>query len=152
MMGVAAAVWGFRSSLPEVVATRFLGGWTMFPPTVTYVLGTLGLDLTLLGSLRATLDERQAGPRTQWLLTLARSISRHAFTIYLLHHVVHLWPLWIYATATGAEPTAYWQNALSSTTAYLLAIAFLALCALSLRWLDPDDRRGIEAWRSRLCD
>jgi hypothetical protein len=60
---------------------------------------------------------------TQW----CRIISKHSLSLYLLHHIVHLWPLWLYGLMTTGEPTANWQNFLPVIISASLAIFFCIL-------------------------
>ncbi|MFY8073576.1 MAG: hypothetical protein ACOVNQ_17925, partial [Pirellula sp.] len=64
--------------------------------------------------------------------------SRYSFTIYVLHHMAHLWPMWIYGYATGHETTYYWGKAMSLSWSVPLAILFLATCCFVLRLIGPD--------------
>ncbi len=147
--GVGLAV---QASLPDTLSKRFLGGWTMFPPTVEYVLGTLGMTLVLLGLAHRFLDPHADSQRLRPALSIAKTFSQYSFTIYVLHHLVHVWPLWIYAVARGEDTTLYWMNAMPLWSAVVLAVVFLALCFATLRWLGPDRNIGIESWMRWLCD
>ncbi len=125
-------------------------GWTMFPPSLEYVCGTLGMALVLLSLAHQLLDDR--GPDSR-LARVAGTFSRHSLTIYLLHHAVHVWPLWIWAAWTGADDvTVIWQRALPASTAFGLAVLFLALAYPLCRWLDAPGRRGVEGWMRWICD
>ena len=141
-----------RPYLPELLANNYLGGWTMFPPTIEYVLGTLGMTLMLLGLTHRFVDHNPRALRWHGLLNIAKTFSRYSFTIYVLHHVVHLWPLWIYGLANGFEPTYFWMKAMPITTSILLALVFLTCCYGILRRLGPDRTYGIESWMRWLCD
>lgn len=138
--------------LPDVISKYMLGGWTMFPPTVEYVLGMLGLTLILFGTMHRYVDRNPRVLSYSRVLTVAKTFSRYAFTIYVIHHVVHLWPLWIYGLATGHEPTHYWKQAMPITVSVPLALLFLACCYGILRRLGPDRTYGIESWMRWLCD
>lgn len=141
-----------RPYLPQLLANNYLGGWTMFPATIEYVLGTLGMTLMLLGLTHRFIDHNPRALRWQGLLNIAKTFSRYSFTIYILHHVVHLWPLWICGLANGFEPTYFWMKAMPITTSILLALVFLACCYGILRRLGPDRTYGIESWMRWLCD
>jgi hypothetical protein len=150
---VALAVAGLlmSPSLPTL-AQSLLGGWTMFPPALPYVLGTLGCTLILFGLLHRYVDCNPRRQRYARLLDIAKTFSQYSFTIYIVHHVVHLWPLWIYSLATGNEPTALWQQAMPATVALPLGLLFMATAYVLLRWIGPDRNLGIEACMRWLCD
>ena len=124
--------------------------WTMFPPSLAYVLGTLG-GIVLIGTLaHATIDRHP--DRWQWLAAWATPLSRHALSAYLLHHVVHVWPLWAYGAATGDDPTALWQIAMPPWASLALALAFMALAAVLFRWMEHRGIPSVETLMRWLCD
>jgi uncharacterized membrane protein len=131
---------------------QVLEGWTMYPPTIEYVAGTLGMTLVLLAGLIRWVDRNPRAAGYKGLLDIAKTFSRYAFTIYLVHHFVHIWPMWIYAVATGQEATVYWQKAMPISVALPLALVFLVCCYLVLRRLGPESGYGVEAWMRWLCD
>ena len=147
--GILLAV---RPYTHELISQHMLGGWRMFPATVEYVLATIGMALLLFGLAYQCVDRNPNAARFKGLLSIAKTFSRYSFTIYVLHHVVHLWPLWIYGIATGNEPTFYWQKAMSTTVSLPLSFVFLAACYFALRRIGPDRRLGIEGWMRWLCD
>lgn len=138
--------------MPDAVAQRFLGGWHMFPPTIEYVLATIGMASLLFGLTHRWIDRNEKPSLNRATLDVAKTFSRYSFTIYVLHHFVHLWPMWIYATLEGKEPTYYWQKAVPITTSLPLAVLFLVLCYFALRKIGPDRRLGIEGTMRWLCD
>jgi hypothetical protein len=141
-----------RPLLPAPIAFGMLGGWTMFPPTTEYVLGMLGMAIGLLAILHRSVDLAAHPPVPPGMLRLAQAFSRHSLSIYVLHHIVHLWPLWIAAVAQGEEPTAYWRVAMPTWLSLTLAAAFLALCAVVLMRLGSRQAWGLERCMRWLCD
>lgn len=141
-----------RPYLPTVISQKLLGGWTMFPPTIEYVLATIGLALLLFGFAHQWVDRNPAALKYTGLLNIAKTFSRYSLTIYVLHHVVHLWPLWVYGVAMGVEPTYFWQQVMSVPEAFGLSLAFLAACYVLFNRIGPNERHGIESWMRWLCD
>lgn len=141
-----------KTPIQEHSLRWLFGGWTMFPPTIEYVLATLGLGLMLWGILHHLVDRKREPQRLHGLFEIAKTFSRFSFTIYVLHHVVHLWPLWIFAMVSGQEATSYWMKAMSSAYSVPLAFTFLALCYGILRWLGPERQYGLESVMRWLCD
>jgi uncharacterized membrane protein len=74
--------WG-RLRLPE---------WTMFPASLTYMTAAMGIVVLLLAGLHNRIDQRQVWQIPDWLMSRAQRFSRFSLSIYVLHHVVHLWP------------------------------------------------------------
>jgi uncharacterized membrane protein len=142
-----------RPYLPTAITANFLGGWTMFPTTIEYALAMIGSDLLLLSLLHYYVDQNSRMNQRGPLLNIAKTFSRYSLTIYILHHVVHLWPLWIYTRAIGNEdPTELWMKATTVPVALSLAVVFLVACFFLMRWIGPDRRFGMEAWMRWLCD
>lgn len=140
------------SSELSVFRRYVLQGWKMFPPSVEYVVGTLGLTLTLFGVLLRLIDGSNKPERWETRLSLAIRFSRYSFSIYILHHIVHLWPLWIFAMARGEEPTQYWRQAMSVPLSASLAILFLITLAVFLAGRGGRTPLGLERSMRWLCD
>lgn len=141
-----------RPLLPGPIARGMLGGWSMFPPTTEYLLGTLGMAMGLLAILHRAVDLAERPRVPTGVLRLAKAFSRHSLSIYVLHHIVHLWPLWISAVVAGDEPTAYWREAMPTSISLSLAAVFLAVCAIVLGMLGSRQAWGLERCMRWLCD
>ena len=152
MLSTSGCLLFARPHFSGPIATHLLAGWTMFPPTIEYVLATIGMAMLLFGLLHQMIDRRPAVAPNQGFLEIAKTFSRYSFTIYVLHHLVHLWPMWIYALAEGKETTYYWRQALPLAAAIPLAGVFLVACYFTLRKIGPERRFGIEGWMRWLCD
>jgi uncharacterized membrane protein len=153
LFGTGLVAYFIRPYLPDVIGQYFLGGWTMFPTTIEYALGMIGIDLILLGLLHYYVDLNPNVPERGPWLDVVKTFSQYSLTIYVLHHVVHIWPLWLYAVAKNHDdPTTYWANATTVPVALGLAAVFLVSCFFLMRWIGPDRRFGIEAWMRWLCD
>jgi len=151
-VATAGLLLATRSWMPAKVQTRLVTGWTMFPPSVVYVLGMVGASVLVLAGLVWWLESRGRGREPGRFVEVCGSLSRHSLSIYWLHHLVHVWPLWIGASWRGEEATAYWQQALPMPWAVTAAIAFLILCV----WLFPRlERAGLPTLETALrwlCD
>lgn len=143
---------GLGPFLSTTISRKVLGGWAMFPPTIEYVVCTAGLALVLLGLLHLCVDLNPGVGRWQAGLRVAKDFSRYSFTIYVLHHVVHLWPLWAYALATGQEPVDVWMKAMPLNASIPLALLFLICVGGLVRVLGHNRNYGIEACMRWLCD
>ncbi|QOV89403.1 heparan-alpha-glucosaminide N-acetyltransferase domain-containing protein [Humisphaera borealis] len=152
MIATSAVLLAVRPFVPTPVGKHLLGGWTMFPPTIEYVLATMGMALSLFGVGHRWIDDNPRILRHTGLLSIAKTFSRYSLTIYVLHHVVHLWPLWIYGLAMGQEPTHYWKIAMPMSMSMPLAALFLGCCYAWFRWVGSDERRGIESMMRWVCD
>jgi len=124
--------------------------WAMFPPTTGYVLGTIGGGIVLATILHWTLDARTDGRGP--LLRIAGAMSRHSLTLYVLHHVAHVWPLWIAGFVISGDPDAFWQVATPASTALAWAVAFLFLVAWLAERLDRPGTPSAESLLRWLCE
>ena len=113
---------------PYLVAKHYTNGITFYPASTAYVLGALGVSLLCLAALHRWVDQNENVKGSGPVLTFFRRYSQFALTVYIVHHMVHLWPLWFYGAWQGQDdPTYYWRQAMSTPAALALAVAFLAL-------------------------
>jgi uncharacterized membrane protein len=143
----AAVAWQAGSLLTSLTP---LSSWTMFPPSLTYVCGTLGGVILAGLAAHATVDRRPE--RWRCLIGWATPLSRHALSLYLLHHVVHIWPLWAYGAATGDDMTAPWQMAMPPWASLGLGLGFMAAASVLFHWVDRHRIPSIEALMRWVCD
>ena len=151
LLAVGGLMLVVADSVPAA-ATPFLAGWRMYPPSWEYVLVTLGSILLLLWLAHGWFDRPHT--RGGLLIQLATRASRLSLTIYIVHHVVHLWPLWGLAAWRGSsELTEIWRNAMALPGAMILAALFVLAGIGYLIW-NPNSRNrySIEYWMRWLCD
>ena len=148
---IAAAAIAIVST--RSMPTRLVTGrtpWSMFPPTTAYVLGTVGGILLAAAALHDTIDGRDR--EESGVLRMAGALSRHSLSIYLLHHVIHLWPLWIVGFIETGEPTALWQVAMPVWMAVALTVLFLPLATWVAMRMDRPGAFSAEACLRWLCE
>lgn len=124
----------------------------MFPPSTEYVLGTLGMAMALLPVAHRLVDLNPRARRHRGVLAAAKTFSSYSLTIYVVHHVVHLWPVWLYGLLRTGEPTDYWGKAIPAWASMALAAAFLAACWIALYLLGPRRSWGLERCMRWVCD
>lgn len=155
---IRPAAWGsvlVTAAVVAMIARKTLlvqipiGGWSMFPATTLYVFFTLGTMLVVLPFAHRLLDHGGVGGR---FMAVTGTFSRHALTIYLLHHVVHLWPLWGWGAATAEDATVHWRTVMPLPAALVLAMLFLVGVYPVLRWMDRTGRQGVEGWMRWFCE
>jgi len=147
---VAAAVWA--SSLIGTWLDTRLTAWTMFPPSPAYVAGMLGITFLVFAICRWAFDPPARWPLHSWMIRIFGTLSQHSLSLYLLHHVAHLWPLWIYSAWQGADTTSLWQQATSPAWAVACAATFLVCAYGLLRWLDHVGGPTAESMLRWICD
>ena len=141
-----------RPHLPDPVPTALVTGWTMFPASVEYVLGVLGAALLAFALLHVGIDRRAGLARIPALLSAARTMSQYSLTMYLLHHALHLWPLWIWGSMAGEEPTQFWRNAMPEWAAVSLAGVCFVGCYLLFRGMSRREWPSVESAMRWVCD
>ncbi len=145
----SVAVIASWPSLPVALTGGRVGAWSMFPASTAYVLGTLGGVCLAVTVLHRLLDGESAAPR--WLATWVTPLSRHSLSLYLVHHAVHIWPLWVYGAAATGAPTSLWQKAMPAAASMSLAGVFLVAAAVACREADHRRIPMAEALMRRLC-
>lgn len=150
LVAASIALMAAWPALPETVTGAAPRVWSMFPPSTAYVLGTLGTVMLGLAAAHRLLDEHP--DRGRLLMGWATPLSRHALSIYLLHHAVHVWPLWAVGLAGRGEASALWQVAMPVGWAVGLAAAFLVAAAVFFRWVDRSGMPTPESLMRWLCD
>ena len=151
MPGLGIALLGSAGVLSRFVETShftflFLK-WQFYPAITTFVLGALGMTFLGLWVLYRVLD---AGPaRTNGKsLTFFRRYSRLSLTTYVIHHAIHLWPLYLLAALRGKQDLShYYGRAVSVPMALMLAVTFIvAFYPILIAW---ENRRHSLEWLLR---
>ena len=142
----------FRETVPPVIRKQYLTGFAMNPASTEYVVGTLGMSMVGLVLLNRWVDQNEQITGTGRFLHFLRLYSAYSLTLYVLHHMAHLWPLWVYGAWSQGEATHYWRNALSTPTALILAAGFMILSYPVLIVLDRHGKPGLESLMRWLCD
>lgn len=138
--------------LSAVPMSPFVAVWDLYPPSTAYVLGVLGMAIMLFALAHRFLDLQSVPRRWKGLLATAESFSRYSLTIYVLHHIVHIWPLWMYGLSQAGDPTVYWEDAMPLWTACALATLFLAGCWFVFHALGSRRLWSLERCMRWVCD
>ncbi|NBO91205.1 MAG: DUF1624 domain-containing protein [Planctomycetia bacterium] len=136
---------------PMSITKSVLRGWTMFPPSIEYVMGTLGMAIMAFSLCHRWIDRAITKEPISGLLSICTTLSKYSLSMYLFHHVVHIWPLWIYGAIYGTEPTQFWRNAMPMWPAIGLAVLCLVLGCALFRWMERTKRPGLESLMRYLC-
>ncbi|HBJ36499.1 MAG TPA: hypothetical protein DDZ51_17455 [Planctomycetaceae bacterium] len=152
MIVISTSMVATRTLLPQWFPSDWPATWSMFPPSAEYVLGTLGFGVFSFCGGYLLLDFAAAAERLQTLKSFAATLSRYSLSAYILHHIVHVWPMWIYAVTTGQETTVYWQQATTIPVAILLACIYFVLSFILFRWMEKNNQPAIESAMRWICD
>lgn len=157
-MMCVAGLGNLQNVFPDsVIVENYVNGVSMFPASTQYVIGMLGLCVLSFSVLHQYVDHRQAvtvGAVPRGLLSTGiRRFSVFSLTVYILHHIVHLWPLWFYGAWKGHDdPTFYWQNAVETPVTLMLTVLCIVFLYFSLGWLERHPRYSFESLMRWLCD
>lgn len=151
-LGLSILLQLVHAWMPSQFVLRPDDAWTMFPPSLAYLAGTIGMTLFWLAVLHRWLDHNASIKKDNAWLTFTETMSRHSLTIYVLHHLIHIWPLWLYGVWMGQETTFYWRQAMTLYYSIPLVFLFVVVCYFFLRWMDRTGRHGLEYWMRWLCD
>jgi uncharacterized membrane protein len=151
-MAIAALGIILGAKMPRLIAEYYTNGFTFFPASTEYILGTAGLTMVCVALLYQCLDLSNRNPRIGPVMRFFQRWSTFSLTIYIVHHVVHLWPLWLYGVWMGKDdPTFYWRHAMNTPTALGLALAFVIVCNFALIFLERHKRLSFEWLMRRVC-
>lgn len=135
-----------------LIGKHYANGFTMFPASTEYVAGMLGLSMAAFVLLFCLIDRRSCSTDTGLFLKFLQRFGAYSLTIYILHHIVHLWPLWLYGIWNGQDsPTYYWRRAMSTSAAIALALLFIVLCYFVVIFLETHKRYTFESLMRRTC-
>lgn len=145
--GVTGA-WISRHVAAADAATSFIAPLSMYPASATMVLLQLGVCLLLFAGLRLMLDFK---PGHGFLLNYCRLISRYALSIYVLHELVIFVPLALAGWAAGGKRDYYYQDAMSTQLAAMLAVGLLLILGWALPRLEKwTPKISLEWWFAKL--
>ncbi|MHC4464625.1 MAG: heparan-alpha-glucosaminide N-acetyltransferase domain-containing protein [Planctomycetota bacterium] len=145
LVGLAGLGSCFSDEVPQAVS-GYISELSFYPASTTFIFGTLGVTLLGLWALYRGLDSREILPGGAVLSFFSR-YSRFSLTTYIMHHVAHLWPLYLLATWKGEhEPSSYYRKAVSTPVAFVLALLFIAGFHVVLVVLERRRKYNFEAF------
>jgi uncharacterized membrane protein len=114
-----------------------------YPATTTFVLGSLGITIVFFWVLHRLFDFRQASG--DWLIFFRR-YSRFSLTTYVIHHAIHLWPLWLAGILLHNEKMYYYANITTPIIGLILAVAFIIFFYIVLIFWDRSKYKYSLEW------
>ncbi|MBN2051612.1 MAG: DUF1624 domain-containing protein [Spirochaetales bacterium] len=146
----SALLIGLHSRTSGVLA-YYASPFTFYPGSTSFILGNLGLILIFLGILRRWTDQKGKTPSGIVYRFLER-YSRFSLTVYIVHHVVHVWPLYVAALVAGeSDPFWFYADAVGTPMALALAAGFILLFYPVMGYLQKRKRytfEGLLRWFS----
>ena len=119
---------------------------SFYPASTVYILGISGISLLCWWILYLGLDRNPRITGSGPVLTFFRRYSSFALTAYVVHHVAHLWPLWLYAMWMGKNKPRYYEcQAVDTRTSLILAAVFVAVFYGFLILLERHKKYSLES-------
>lgn len=116
---ILGAVTGYRSAL------------SFYPDSSMMLLLQLGFCFVFFSILRMAADLRGGAA---WNISVCQRFSKFSLTIYVLHHIVIYWPMWIAGWAYGSISMFYAQAMGAGVALALGALMLLALHFITKAW------------------
>jgi uncharacterized membrane protein len=143
LVGLAGLGSCLSSEVPQAVS-GYVSELSFYPASTTFAISTLGVTLLGLWVLHRGLDNREILPGRA-VLSFFRRYSRFSLTTYIIHHVVHIWPLYLLAAWRGEhELSRYYGKAVSTPVAFALAMFFIACFYVVLEVLERQRKYSFE--------
>lgn len=152
LMLISACLLLIRKFVPQTVSLHWPKPWTMFPPSLAYTLGIIGFTVSLFVLTHYWIDHRFSLEGLKRLSQVSLVFGKHSLSFYLLHHLSHIWPLWLYGSVYGESHQDFWMKATSVPVALILTAVFLFFSFNLFRWIDRHDGPSAEKLMRWLCD
>ncbi|PKN95885.1 MAG: hypothetical protein CVU43_23565 [Chloroflexi bacterium HGW-Chloroflexi-5] len=138
-----------RTKPPLSVVNEYISPFSFYPSTLSMQLLQLGMVLILFGILRACYDR---GARESVWLTYCRRLSRYSLTVYVLHHAVMLWPMWLIGGIAEGPWDQFYAQAINEPLALSLSILVMILLGPALGvWDRVQGKFSLEWWLTKLA-
>jgi uncharacterized membrane protein len=141
-----------RKLVPESIVISLPNPWTMFPPSLEYSVGIIGFTVSSFVLTHYWIDHKFSTGALDRIAKFSIVFGKHSLSFYLLHHLIHLWPLWIYGSIFGEHFQDFWMKATNVSVALILASIFLIISFYLFRWIDRHDGPSAEKLMRWLCD
>jgi uncharacterized membrane protein len=153
LAGLAVADIYFGNRIFGRFTFYYAPDWTFYPASTTFILGVLGINLLLLWTLHCLIDQNKSITGKGPIFSFFRRFSFFSLTVYLVHHVVHIWPLRLYALWMGdSDLRAYEGWIMNTGTALALVAVFVAAIYPVLIFLERHKKYSFEHLLRWFCE
>jgi uncharacterized membrane protein len=152
----AAGAWMNENLFLSTRSAEYLSPILFYPASTTYLVMFLGLALAGFAGLWLALDSPLAAARrTSWeqtrLSAFMQRYSRYSLSVYLLHHSMHLLPLYFFGWLWHGDKWWYYTDAIPVWAAWVLWGIFIAAFYLVLlAWDEIGGRYSFEWMLGRI--
>ncbi len=138
ILGITLAHFGAHNS-PDHIINRFITALSFYPSTPSMELVQIGIVLILCGMTQLLFDSvNNSSPLKSKIINISQIFSRYSFSIYILHHIVIFWPLWVAGYFKG-DIEHFKANAFTVPTSFTLSILFILIIIPFLKIWDKKD-------------
>jgi len=129
----------------------YLSPLTLYPASTTYTIGKIGFMLLAFWLLQWLFDLRESSkPAGGNFITL---FSKFSLTTYVIHHAVHVWPIYLLAVLNRrGDIWHFYQNTVSTPVAFGMTIVFIVIFYFALKILDTKKHLSLEGILRRLSE
>ncbi len=129
----------------------YLSTYTFYPASTTFTISMLGFILVAFWILQRRFDLGE--PTTPGKRNFFSLYSKFSLTTYVVHHAVHIWPIYLLAALTpNRDIWYYYQDALSTPMAVILTIMYIVGFYFVLIFLDTRKAFSLEGLLRKLSE
>ena len=148
MLGVAlmvAAKSFHTGTLLDLYVTNWTISYAKYPLTVSFFCFSIGLAMVSFSLLYFLFDTKaKDAVGGAWRVAVER-FSKYSLSIYVFHHCLHLWPLFILGWLRQGDKDAYYGELLSFPQAIVLGCLCVILCHFGVKiWDAKGGKYGME--------
>ena len=127
----------------------YLSPYSFYPASTTYVIGMIGFIMLAFWFLWRRFDRNDSYiPNRKGFINL---YSKYSLTTYVVHHAVHIWPIYILAARTPNRDIWYfYQDAVSTPIALLLTFIYILGFYYVLKFIDAHKAFNLEGFLRKL--
>ncbi len=135
-----SAIGALSNTYFPIGASWYLSSYSFYPASTTFVLGKLGFILLAFWYLHKKFDLGDTSETAG--MEFIRLYSKFSLTTYVVHHAVHLWPIYLLAAWNDEDIWYFYQDATSTPVALLLTAAFILSFYFILKYIDTRNRKS----------
>lgn len=145
LIALAFIITVLRLQSPFLIES-YAADLSFYPATAQFIFLTLGLTLMSFSGLHYWLDGHPIKPQLRFF----QLYSRYSLTAYVVHHAVHIWPLYLMARWAGqTDPFWFYMDAVSTPVALGLTFVFVIVFYFVLVLWDRYNGKYSLEWQLR---
>ena len=122
--------------------TKHIAPFSFYPASTTLLLVQMGICFVFFYICRKLFDKDR---QENFFIRYCRLFSKYSLTIYVVHYLLLLWPLWLAGFLAG-DLQKYYNNALSAPQALGTSVILLILFYYLLSWWNQKQGKYSFEW------